>query len=297
MVRFKRIGVFLNQEPGDDEAISFAGCIACAASAETISFTVVRGLESAPSETAPDITEIHARILRILPDADKHQVEISSATGVYEILRVSRDLDLDLIVVGRRLPNDQLAAGSVFYRVARKAPCSVLLTPEYARTHLSRLLVMVDFSEHSRLALETALVIARACGESTPQVLVHSTYRVGYGYRYSGMNFDEAAASLKKQTADKLAAFLTGLDTSGLQFETVVACAESATAAAMNLATARNMDAVVLGSRGMTRPAAVLLGSTTEQMVASAPLPVLIVKRKGETTRFVDALLSDGGDR
>lgn len=295
MEQFKRIGVFLNQEPGDDEAISFAGRIGRAADSETMMFILVRGLENSPIGPEPTVEDLRARITKILPDAQYHRIELSSATGLHEILRCARDLNLDLIVVGRRLPSDQLAIGSVFYRLARKAPCSVLLAPEHARTHLSRLLVMVDFSKHSKCALETALTIARSCGEPSPQVVALTTYRVGYGYRYGDTSFHDAANTMKENASQKLAAFLADLDTSGVQFESVVASAESGAASvAMNLASARNMDAIVVGSRGMSRPAAALLGSTAERVVAHAPLPVLIVKRKGETTRLLEAFLYFG---
>ncbi len=39
---------------------------------------------------------------------------------------------------------------------------------------------------------------------------------------------------------------------------------------------------------------AALLGSTAERILMASPIPVLIVKKKGETTHLLTALLGDG---
>lgn len=57
------------------------------------------------------------------------------------------------------------------------------------------------------------------------------------------------------------------------------------------MASARNMDVIVIGSRGATLPAIALLGATTERVLLEASVPVLVVKRKGETFRFLDVIL------
>ena len=56
---------------------------------------------------------------------------------------------------------------------------------------------------------------------------------------------------------------------------------------------AKSMDAdlILLGSRGRTTSAAILLGSTAEKVIQSNKyLPMLIFKKKGETMGFFDAL-------
>jgi len=56
---------------------------------------------------------------------------------------------------------------------------------------------------------------------------------------------------------------------------------------------AREIDAdmILLGSRGRTTSAAILLGSTAEKLIhANKYLPMLIFKKKGETMGFFDAL-------
>ena len=88
------------------------------------------------------------------------------AVVVVGLLRVAHD-ELDVVVVGRRLPSEQVGIGAAFSKLARKCPCSVLVVPSHARVHLSRMLVPVDFSEHSKLALEQAIDVARRVYDDT----------------------------------------------------------------------------------------------------------------------------------
>jgi len=50
-------------------------------------------------------------------------------------------------------------------------------------------------------------------------------------------------------------------------------------------------DMILLGSRGRTKSAAILLGSVAEKLVmVNNVLPMLIFKKKGETVGFFEAL-------
>jgi nucleotide-binding universal stress UspA family protein len=54
---------------------------------------------------------------------------------------------------------------------------------------------------------------------------------------------------------------------------------ENATAEAIiDVATTRNSDLIIMGSRGLGRIAGAVLGSTSQKVVAHAPCPVLIVR-------------------
>ena len=53
---------------------------------------------------------------------------------------------------------------------------------------------------------------------------------------------------------------------------------------------------VVIGARGRTGAAGVLLGTVTEQLIRQSPSPVLAVKKKGEYLGVLRALLIVVGD-
>lgn len=294
MKQFERIGVFLNEEPGDEEALVFAGRFAQLADSESVVCVLVHGVENSSSRNLPDEAELRRRVFAQLPDrvASRTQVEVHSSRGVREILRSAMDQSLDLIVVGRRLPHDQRAAGSAFARLVRKSPCSVLVVPDKALAHFGRIQVLIDGSEHSRLALTTALAVARAAEEPHPQVIAHAVYEINYGYRYTGQTFHEAVEHLEEVWREKMKPFLSEIDTGGVAFEVVYSCSHDLASAAYDLSSVRNLDMVMLGSRGLSNLSAVLVGDTTESVVRGAPQPVFVVKKKGETVGILRALLS-----
>ncbi|MGD8454133.1 MAG: universal stress protein [Phycisphaerae bacterium] len=294
MKQFRRIGVFLHDSPADDEALAYTSRVAELANAESVLCVHMR--ESSEAGGAdPDAAAFQAEVLRRLPAAvaSRTKVEVHTGTGIPEVLRSARDLQLDVVVVGRRLPSEQVGIGAAFSKLARKCPCSVLVVPSHARVHLSRMLVPVDFSEHSKLALEQAIAMARSSGESTPQIVAHSVCSVGYGYRKMGVTLYEATDQLVATTAQKLTEFVAGVDAKGVALETVCTAAEDIERGVLDMAAVHKVDVVVVGSRGMSWPVAALLGSTAERILVQSPLPVLVVKKKGETTPLLNALLGD----
>ncbi len=294
MERFRRLGIFLNEEPGDEEAIAFAGQFARLADCESILCVHVRGVEDRSPIPMPDETELRRQVLAKLPEtvAARTRVEAHAGTGIREILRSALDESLDLIVVGRRLPHDQRAAGSAFTRLVRKSPCSVLVVPNNSVAHFGRIEVLIDGSEHSRMALETACAVARASNEKNPQVIAHAVYEINYGYRYTGQTFQQAAKQREDVWRQSMTSFLEGIDTAGVAFDVVYSCSHFLSAAAFDLASARNLDMIMMGSRGMSRLTAALVGNTTEIVVHSSPIPLFVVKKKGETAGILDVLLA-----
>ena len=55
-------------------------------------------------------------------------------------------------------------------------------------------------------------------------------------------------------------------------------------------------DLVVIGARGRTGAAGVMLGTVTEQLIRESPVPVLAVKKKGECLGILRALLTLAGE-
>jgi nucleotide-binding universal stress UspA family protein len=212
-------------------------------------------------------------------------------TGLGEVLAIAKDEDFDLVVVGRRLPHSQLAIGSGFMKLARKAPCNVLVVPEQSLPHFARILVPVDFGRHARMALETAIALAQAAVSGKPQVVCQHVYAVGYGHRSTGLSPEEAAQAMEAKAQEAYRALIEDLDTMGVPLEPVMTLSDKTAEVINDLAIARKMDLVLIGSRGRVRSAATLMGATVERILVFSALPVMVVKEKGETSRFLDVLL------
>lgn len=290
MEQFNRLGLYLDEWPDDENVLTYASRIAELAHPEVI-HVVYYSRRSADDPRGPfDHEEM---LHRHLPSEIMQRVtlQIEPHRAVDLMLHAARERELDLILAGRTLPASQLATGHAFNRLARKAPCNVLLVPEGAAVHLSRVLVPVDFSAHAKMALLAGIAFVRASGEPRPQVYVQTVFSVGYGYSKAGLTLEDAARELEEVNRRRLEEFVQDVDLSGLTHELYCSASDEPEAAIIQFAQARKADLICVGSRGMTTAASVLLGGTVDRLVARAPTPVLIVKRKGETLGLLDVLL------
>ena len=139
-----------------------------------------------------------------------------------------------------------------------------------------RILVPVDFSDHSVRALEIARELAKTFGSKL--VLLHC-YQVNpgsvspYGIVLPE-SFDreirEAAARRLEEWREKAAA-------DGVDAEARVS-ANLPSMGITDAATEEKADLIVMGTRGLSGIKHVLLGSVAERTLRTAPCPVLTVK-------------------
>jgi nucleotide-binding universal stress UspA family protein len=277
----KQLAVHLGGLPNDATALAYTQAIAKVSQPSAVHVVIANDQEADPRsepQLAPELAGVC-------------QFQRTSGNGVREILTITREHDIDLVIVGRPLPSQHATHGTVFLRLTRKAPCSVLIVPRGATPHFSRVLVPVDFSDHSRMALEAGACLARETGNEHPQIIAMSVYSVGYGYSKTGVSFDEASGHMLSAAEKELTEFIADTDLEGMVCEKIVIEAPDIAEAVGAAASVRHMDVVCIGSRGVTPDTVALVGSTTERMVAQLAHPVLVVKRKGETAKFLDVLL------
>ena len=145
---------------------------------------------------------------------------------------------------------------------------------------IDKILVPIDFSEHSRLALETSVEFAKAFGATVHLLHCYQVPPVGvspYGVVIPE-SFDreirEAAARLADEWREKIEAegVTTELSLSaGYPSLTISEAADELGA-----------DLIVMGTRGLTGLRHVVLGSVAERTLRTAPCPVLTVKDPDE---------------
>jgi nucleotide-binding universal stress UspA family protein len=287
------MGVFLSDSPADEAVLSFAAHLAHLGTRQIYCIHIGGPLPADP-EKAPDLAELQARVRNALPPDIARQVtcEVQATSSLIDVYKTTRDKDLDLIIVGRRLPSSQLGIGAKFTRVARKSPCSVLVVPEQCRPHFDRILVAVDCSPHSKLSMEAAAALAQASDRPNPQLLAQTVRHVGPRHDLAGVTFEESVEAQRKHGLQELEEFVAKIDTHGVSVECLVTLSDEPAESIAQIASVRKMDIVVIGSRGPTRPAAALLGSTSESVLMTCAAPVLIIKEKGETLRLLEAIFT-----
>lgn len=204
-----------------------------------------------------------------------------------QVLEAAARHDASLLVVGphgeggprvtERGALTEHILGTTADRVVRHAEWPVLVAARHEEHPHSvrggRWLVAVDFSEASRAALKVAHELAAACGSSL--VVFHAAPPDQDQLEDEGdplkLAEGEVSASVRErhdQLAEEVKALL------GEELEVVVGVGEPSLAVPL---AAERLEAtmVVMGTRGRTGLAHLLLGSTTERTLRRSPVPVL----------------------
>jgi len=145
-------------------------------------------------------------------------------------------------------------------------------------TPFKKILVPIDFSDHSRAALDLAVEIARD-GGATLQLLHCYQIQPGgispYGITLPSEYFTE----LQEAAARKLNEWKQEFVPSDVKSDGTVDSDHPSAAIAL-VAEKTGADLIVMGTRGLAGFKHVLLGSTAERTVRIAPCPVLTVKAR-----------------
>ena len=308
MERYKRILVCIDGSNDDAPMLVYAGGRSRAAESQEVHFLHLRHdigpvLEDAPAGS-PAPTELTREILQVLVvehfkghGRERLVCEVIRGSPLIEILRYAHEKDIDLIMMGRhcghRGETDDEAL--LAQRVTRKATCSVLVLPEEYALQAEAIVVPVRDSECSANALETACGIAAATGAT---VTALNVYAVHAGYSRTGKTLEEHQGLLEAAATRECAKLIKRTNTHDVKVE--CRCEPDLHGKPVPIILEALGDgsgrAVVIGARGRTGAAGILLGTVTEQLIRKSPSPVLAVKKKGECLGVLRALLVIAGD-
>lgn len=201
-----------------------------------------------------------------------------------EIIRYARVHDIDLIVMGThgRGRMAHLLLGSVAENVARTAPCPVVTmreAPAVADLKGPRILVPTDFSPSSDAALGCARRLAAKVGGAVR--LLH-VIEGPSSSAWFGSELCIPEPSREQQTATPrmhLSQRMLVDSRSRVRIDSDVVFGPSgATIAAY--AGDNGFDLIVMGTRGRSGFAHLLMGSVAESVIRTAPCPVMTVKTR-----------------
>jgi nucleotide-binding universal stress UspA family protein len=142
---------------------------------------------------------------------------------------------------------------------------------------IQTILVPIDFSPNADAVIEWAAHLAEEHGSRI--VLLHAYHLPVDFQQLEGAYLPpDFWTQVKADAAENLDRAAAPLRTRGLSVETVVREGYPATAIEEE-ARERNVDLVVIGTRGHSGLKHLLLGSVAERVVQKAPCPVLAVKK------------------
>ncbi len=210
---------------------------------------------------------------------DRISIEVVSGRAHADILEMSEKIEAELVILGMHREDafKDRFRGTTAERIIRAGGVPVLLAKDRVIRPYQRVIVGVDFSVHSRRAVEFAVRFVPS-GEFH---LVHA-YGVPFeGFLY-GHDTKRQVAQLhevkfEKMMDEEMSTFLASLDDKAAGFERIM---KQGTVREVIFDQARRLkpDLVVMGTHGRTGIAHAFLGSVAEDLLRAPPCDVLAVK-------------------
>ena len=222
------------------------------------------------------------------------EVEILVEEGVplKGLLHWSKIKQVDLMLVGRKLR--LRGSGVLAQKLLRTGKLGVLFVPETADPRLNNIMVSVDFSEYSEMALDR--VLHSALNRPGTHVYCLHVYQVPTGYRTLGMTYEAFEERMRGFAQEKYNKLLSRFPELKDRAELVlVKQGHNDDIGELVVMEAKRVraDMLVIGAKGLTAAAHFVLGSVTEKVLRKdMDIPLLVFKREKDEVGFLDAILS-----
>lgn len=300
--KFQRMLVTLDLTDMDLYVIKYASMIAKAFEIDAIYFLHVTTSLELPDEIqekygnvmAPVDETLQKEIQVILddhfvkPDNCEVQVAVQAGGITDEILKFAKVKVIDLILLGRK--EELSGTGLNSKKIAKGSASSVIFVPEKPKYELNKILVSIDYSEHSRMAFEIGIDIQKKTGA---KLLSNNVYRVPVGFAKSGKSYDEFAEIMLENTKEECVRFFKSMDLEDVDYDHTYALDDDPHPADKIYRTGAELgvDMIILGSKGRSSAAAFLIGSVAEKLLMEDnDIPMFLVKKGNENMSFLEAL-------
>ena len=239
-----------------------------------------RLIETAAEQMAELISKEHRATLRVT------EAQVRGISPAPLILEYADQHDIDLIVMGThgRRPPARFFLGSVATEIVRHSDCPVMTLrrtePPREVEAIERLLVPLDFSEHSMTALRYAKDLAHRYEASLQllHVVEIQTYPTLYGPVATVFDIND----FKGVSLEAMDRAMERLGGEPVEYDKYVLGGRAATEIAA-FAKEHGSDIVVISTHGLSGLERLLTGSTSEQVVRLVECPVFTVKGFGKS--------------
>lgn len=259
-----------------------------------------------PDLLVPDTKSIQTRLEKIAeryfhPNQLIH-AHILSGNQLTELLKFEDQYNVDLAILGKR---DTNSVGILATKMVRKSSCNVLLIPERIIEEVKSILLPLDFSEYSDLAVDVLNDFENH--GFVPNV--HALYVYKDASKYLNQVFetlDEIDEILSKrgEINERLSAYAKHLlddylikkDKPLIEQRTLsIERGQNIGEPIDKLIEELKPDLLIMGSKGKTMSATSLLGEVSESMLSYTGNHLnLILKKTGENQGFLRSLLNLG---
>lgn len=216
----------------------------------------------------------------------EHEVIIRTGNDSREILGAIDDTQADLVILGRKKDAESVLSA----RISRRAPCNFLVIPEDYIIKLDKVIVPIDFSDHSILAFKHTVQLTKGLGT---KIYLQHVYNVPSSYRYSGQSYDDFAKVIKRHADNDLNNIIKSVDVEDQEIHKILTKSDTSNVMGIILENAHKegINLIIMGARGRTTASALLIGSKAERMVKiNEEIPLLVVRRRGGIAGVIETL-------
>ena len=217
--------------------------------------------------------------------AGRH-VTIATRSGqpFVQIMAYAKEYEIDVIVTGThgRSGLSHALIGSLAERVVRQAPCPVLtVRPEGNTTiRIQRILFPTDFSTNSATATKYACELATRFDAELHLLHTLEVHPAATPEFAMGLALPSRIAESRAAAEESLAGVLDPQWSAGRKVVDAI-LEGSPKVEIVRYARKQNIDLIVLSTHGRSGLDHVIMGSVAENVVRTAPCPVLTVRPKG----------------
>ncbi|OEK02833.1 hypothetical protein BFP97_15460 [Roseivirga sp. 4D4] len=224
----------------------------------------------------------------VAPEGCDINVNVLAGTVTDEVLKFAKVKVVDLMLLGRK----EVLTGSGLNsrKIAKGTASSIIFVPEEPKNRLEKVLVSIDYSEHSQMAFEIGIDIQKKSGA---KLLSNNVYRVPVGYAKSGKSYEEFADIMLENTRAECERFFKKINLEGVEYDHTYALDDDPHPADKIYKTGAELDVdmIILGSKGRSSGAAFLIGSVAEKLLMEdRDIPLFLVKKGKENMSFLEAL-------
>jgi nucleotide-binding universal stress UspA family protein len=299
MLPYKKVIAALNLTQLDKNVIVYSGLLSKLSDCEEVKFLYTNRKinypllqDAAGLGSEESVDQFAIRVMRDEVSTDfsgdtntKIAYEALEGDPLEMILKTVVQDKTDLIVVGRK--RSALDTRRLPVKLARKAPCSVVMVPENAEPSISRIMVPVDFSNGSERALKMAVDLAIAGG--IKKIYGIHVFFLPLGYSKTGKTGVEYARMMKIDAENHFNDFIKQVDLKGVEIKMDYIISRRPAKAIRKAVRKRGCDLIIAGARGDGGLG--MLGSVTESLMLTVKCPMVAVKRKGYGLAMLKTLL------
>ncbi|KAA3626273.1 MAG: universal stress protein [Bacteroidetes bacterium] len=206
--------------------------------------------------------------------------DVKEGEPLEQLLREAEILEPDLVLIGQN--TDTTAHGILAKNLVRKVDCDALVVPDTASARIRTILVPIDFSPYSLMALKKAVAMAESM-EPKPEVIALHVYDMPNFSTYKiSRTPDQFKDMIHSNRIEGASNFInsnikeTDVD---ITVEMIARTGPGTGHYVMEFAKQEEVDLIIMGAKGHSRVELLLLGSVTEKVLSSNEhIPVLVVK-------------------